>query len=178
MSDIDNPFIIDAKKPYNSPKRNRYSNVWTEYEQTDKLNGYLEIAPDLWPFLKGGSHIRYITKNNEFKPGGFILKNPFEYIGETDMFKPSISINNSTDNPGKITGFRLQNYFNKQSPNYTTWVVAYDNIMKVYLKVDPGIRTVVQSLELTIENININMKKITEYIKKIDERLKKIEANR
>ena len=60
---------------------------------------------------------------------------------------------------GKKVGIRLQNFFNNKSPNYITWIVAYDDIMKLYLKVDASVRTVVQSLESTIESININMKK-------------------
>lgn len=167
-----NPFSITPKRAGDSPKRNRYLSTWTQSEQNNKLLGYLEISPDLWPNIKCGSHIRYITKDNEFRTGGFVLKNPFIYSG-TDTFKPSIEININIES-GRI-GFRLQNYFNKQSPDYTTWTVSYADTMKVYLKVDASIRTVVQSLEDTIENININMKKITEYIKKMDERIKKLE---
>ena len=177
MSDSDNPFSIDSKRGINSPKRTRYSGVWTQKEQNDKLIGYLEIAPDLWPSIKCGSHVRYITKDNQYRPGGFVLKNPFTYKSSTDIMKPSVKITDINPDVGERIGLRLQNYFNRQSPDYTTWTVDYNDIMKLYLKVDASIRTVVQSLELTIENININMKKITEYIKKMDERLKKLEAN-
>lgn len=177
MSDTDNPFSIDAKRGGNSPKRIRYSGVWTQSEQNDKLIGYLEIAPELWSSIKCGSHIRYVTKDNEFRPGGFVLKNPFSYKGEVNILKPSVEININSE-VGEKLGFRLQNYFNKQSPDYTTWTVSYDDIMKVYLKVDASIRTIVQSLENTIESVNINMKKITEYVKKMDERLKKLEAKK
>lgn len=178
MSDSDNPFSIDAKRGGNSPKRTRYSGVWTQSEQNDKLIGYLEIPPDLWPSIKCGSHIRYITKDNEFRPGGFVLKNPFSYKGSVDILKPSVEITGINPEVGERVGFRLQNYFNKQSPDYTTWTVAYDDIMKLYLKVDASIRTVVQSLENTIESVNINMRKITEYVKRMDERLKKLEAKK
>lgn len=178
MSDSDNPFLIDSKRASNSPKRTRYSNVWTSSEQNEKLLGYLEISPDLWTSIKCGSHVRYITKDNVFRTGGFVLKNPFSYKGDTNVMKPTMEINGVSPEVGERVGLRLQNYFNKQSPDYTTWTVAYDDIMKLYLKVDASIRTVVNSLENTIESININMKKITEYIKKMDERLKKIEAKK
>lgn len=179
MSDTENPFSIDSKRLGNSPKRFRGAGVWTQNEQTDKLIGYMEIFPELWPSIKCGSHIRYITKDNEFRPGGFVLKNPFYYkSGEINNLKPTIEISGiRTDNNDKV-GFRLQNFFNKQSPDYTTWVVDYDDIMKVYIKVDATTRTIVQSLENTIESVNINMKKITEYIKKMDERIKKLEAKK
>jgi hypothetical protein len=172
----DNFFNIKSKKISNSPKRTRYNSVWSENEQNEKLIGYLEIAPNLWPSIKCGSHIRYITKNNEFRTGGFVLKNPFTFKGISDIIKPSIEINNINNNYGEQVGFRLQNFFNKTSPDYASWNVSYDDIMKLYIKVDAGIRTVVQSLENTIESININMKKITEYIKKMDERLRKLET--
>lgn len=178
MSDTDNPFSIDPKRASNSPKRTHYSTVWTQPEQNEKLLGYLEIAPELWTSIKCGSHVRYITKNNEFRTGGFVLKNSFNYRGDTNIMKPSVEINGVKPEVGERIGLRLQNYFNKQSPDYTTWTVAYDDIMKLYIKVDASIRTVVNSLENTIESININMKKITEYIKKMDERLKKLEAKK
>ena len=178
MSDSDNPFSIDSKRGKNSPKRVRYSGVWTQTEQNDKLIGYLEIAPDLWTSIKCGSHIRYITKDNQFRPGGFVMKNPYSYKGDTTVIKPSVEIVGINPEVGERIGFRLQNCFNRQSPDYSTWTVAYDDIMKLYLKVDASIRTVVQSLENTIESININMRKITEYVKKMDERLKKIEAKK
>jgi hypothetical protein len=176
MSEIENPFNIDSKRGRNSPKRIRYSNVWTRPEQNDKLIGYLEISPDLWTSIKCGSHIRYVTKDNQFRTGGFILKNPFIFKGETNIMKPSVEIGDNNLENGEKMGIRLQNYFNTKSPDYTTWIVAYDDIMKLYLKVDASIRTIVNSLENTIENININMKKITDYIKKMDDRIKKIET--
>ena len=178
MSDTENPFSINPKRANNSPKRNRYSGVWTQSEKNDKLVGYLEIAPELWPSIKCGSHVRYITKDNEFRTGGFILKNPFYYKGSIDILKPTVEITGINPEVGERIGIRLQNCFNKQSPDYTTWIVAYDDIMKLYLKVDASIRTVVQSLEDIIENININMKKITDYIKKMDERLRKLEEKK
>lgn len=174
----DNPFLIDSKRALNSPKRIRYGGTWTSTEQNDKLIGYLEISPNLWPSIKNGTHVRYITKDNQFKPGGFILKNPFYYKGEVNILKPSVEITEiNSDIDGKV-GIRLQNFFNRQSPDYSTWVVSYDDIMKLYVKVDAGIRTIIQSLEDTIENININMKKMTDYIKKMDDRIKKIEQKK
>lgn len=174
MSDSDNPFSIDSKRIRNSPKRNRYPNVWSQSEQSDKLIGYLEIQPELWPSIKCGSHIRYITKNNEFKNGGIIMKNPYTYKGDSDALKPSIDIGIYPEYGDKV-GFKLQNTFTRQSADYTVWVIAYDDLMKVYVKVDAVIRTIVLSLETTIDNINTNMKKITDYIKKMDDKISKLE---
>lgn len=171
-----NPFDIDPKRAQDSPKRNRYSTVWSQSEQDSKLVGYLEIPPELWPTIKCGSHIRYISKDNEFRTGGFIIKNPYNYHDETDpLIKPNIEISTITNVTGERIGMRLQNSFNNKSPNYATWVIAYEDIKKIYLKVDASIRTIVQSLDNTIENINTNLKKITEYIKKMDDRIKKLE---
>ena len=125
-----NPFDLSLIKGGNSPKRQRYSNVWTESEQEDKLKGYLEIPPEYWSTIKGGSHVRYITTNNEFRPGGFILKNPLVYRSENDLIKPTVT---SLSNNNEKTGFRLQNFFNKQSIGYSAWNVAYEDISKLYL---------------------------------------------
>jgi hypothetical protein len=171
----DSIFNINHKSASNSPKRIRYANIWTPAEQDNKLIGYLEISPEYWPYIKCGSHIRYITKNNEFRNGGFVMKNPFSYKGDTDLIKPTIKINDINTDYGEKIGFRLQNFFNRQSPDYTTWVVDYDDIMKVYLKVEASTRMIIQSLETTIESVNINLRKITDFIKKLDERLKKLE---
>lgn len=171
-SDSENPFVLTPRHGGNSPKRVRYGNVWSESEQNEKLHGYLEIASEFWPSLKAGSHIRYITTNNEFRTGGFIVKNACVFKSTDNLIKPSVKIDLGTE---KI-GFRLQNFFNRKSTEYLTWTVAYEDIMKLYLKIDAGVRMVVQSLEVTIESININMKKMTEYIKRMDERIKKLES--
>ena len=178
MSDGENnPFSIESKKIHNSPKRNRYPNVWSSSEQEEKLSGYLEIQPEFWPTVKFGTHVRYITKNNDFNVGGFVLKNPFVYKGDTTEIKPSIDIGIYPEYGDKI-GIKLQNTFSKSASNYSVWVVAYEDIMKLYVKVDASIRTIVQSLETTIESVNNNMKKITDYIKRMEDRLAKLEAKK
>lgn len=152
-----NPFELTRKTGgTDSPKRPRYSNVWTEDEQHDKLKGYLEIKPENWSTIKCGSHIRYITHDNIFRPGGFVMKNPYTFLDKV--------------------GMRLQNFFNRNSPEYSTWAIAYEDISKIYMKIEASSRTIVQSLEITIESINSNMKKITDYIKMLDDRIKKIES--
>jgi hypothetical protein len=157
----------------NSPRRPRFSNIWTESEQNEKLQGYIEIAPELWSSIKCNSHIRYITIDNIFKTGGLVLKNP-------TTIKPNFenkivpSVIKSTEE-GQV-GIRLHSSFNRKDPNYITWFVSYESIKKMYLKVDASIRTVVKSLEITIESVNNNMKKITEYVRKLDERVKKLES--
>jgi hypothetical protein len=155
-----NPFELTRKSGgTESPKRPRYGSVWTASEQNDKLYGYLEIKPENWSTIKCGSHIRYVTQDNVFRTGGFIMKNPYTF---------------HIENVEKI-GMRLQNFFNRNSPDYSTWTIAYEDVSKIYMKIEASSRTIVQSLEITIESINNNMKKITNYIKLLDERLKKLE---
>lgn len=176
MSELteENLFILSPDIT-DSPKRPRYTNTWSIEEQNEKLQGYLEIPYIYWPNIKNSTHIRYITLDNEYKPGGFVVKNPF-YFNSSDEntdLKPSIEM--ISDNTTKKIGFKLQNFFNRRSADYAIWIVAYEDIQKVYIKVDAGTHTIIQSLETTIESINLNMKKITDYIKYIDERLKKLE---
>lgn len=166
----DNPFSIVHKRNIQSPKRIKPISVWSEEEILNKLQGYLEINNDLWGCIKYGSHIRYINKNNEFKGGGFVLKNP-------------INLNKQNNDEDK-KAFLLQSSFNKSDNNYLTWFIQYSDIKKLYLKVDASIRLIVHSLELTIDSVNNNMKKISQYIKKIDtkyveleDRIQKLEKN-
>lgn len=166
---MDNPFEITKKKYSNSPKRKYYPTSWTPKEQNEKLIGYLEIPSHLWSTIKCGSHIRYVTRDNEFRTGGFVMKNPVSIKDENGM-KPSIETENM--------GMRLQNFFNRKSPDYTTWLISYNDTLKIYLKVDASIQIIVQSLENTIENININMKKITDHIKNMDDKIRRLENNK
>jgi hypothetical protein len=162
MSDSDNNcFELSVKRGGGSPKRPRYPNVWTPDEQTEKLTNYIEISSKFWTTIKYGTHIRYININGDFNHGGFVLKNPINYT--------------SSETSTKLTGIRLQNGFNNKDKNYLSWIVAYENISKLFIKVDASIKTVIQSLELTINNVNSNIKKITDYVKYLDERIKKLE---
>jgi hypothetical protein len=171
---MDDDFDIRSKKLIDSPRRPKFTNVWTSDEQNKKIQGYLEVPPEFWPSIKYGTHIRYITTSGDFKPGGFILKNPIK-VGENDgLMKPTVN-NENINIEGKI-GCRLQNSFAKKTKEYLAWNIAYEDIKQIYIKMDASTRTIVQSLEITIDSINNNMKKITEYINKMDERIKKIET--
>jgi hypothetical protein len=185
--DTSNPFSISHKKNISSPRRKSPSSVWSEEDINSKLQGYLEISDDLWTNVKYGSHIRYINKNNEFKTGGFVLKNPIELNKQSDSGKDASKDagKDASKDAGKDAGkdtsieskpaFLLQSNFDKSSSNYLTWFVQYSDIKKLYLKVDASVRLLVSSLELTIDGVNNNMKKISQYIKKIDARVSALE---
>ena len=118
------------------------SSVWSEEEIASKLQGYLEITPDLWNTIKYGSHVRYINKNNEFKTGGFVLKNPIELnkqkksdITDKNTSDTSNTSSNTSSNASGNTNNAslLQSNFDKSSSNYITWFVPYNDIKKLYL---------------------------------------------
>jgi len=178
----ENPFELTPKHANNSPRRIKLTNVWSTNEKNSKLQGYLEISPEFWPSIKHGTHIRYITSSDEFKCGGFILKNPFYFNSSSDLMKPNLLKPQLDDldeeNENNKIGVKLQNSVVKNVPNYLVWVVPYEDIKQLFIKLDASNRMILHSLETTIESTNHNMKKITEYVKKLDERIKKLESKK
>jgi hypothetical protein len=90
----------------------------TEYT-TDKINDmlehYNEVPKNDWINLPIGTHIRYMKKSGDFKPGGFIrLKKA-----------------------GDKAHFLLENVpFGSKatSPTYSSWIMNFDNVAKIFSK--------------------------------------------
>lgn len=153
--------IFNLEGRADGPATAHRARVWTADEQAEKLNGYIEIAPDLWDQIRYGTHMRYITKAGEFRSGGFVLKNPFD-----------------TKSRGAATEKRfikLQNGFSDKTPGYQQWLAAYEDIAKVYVKPDATVLTMLRNLETAVHGLNENIKKVAEYSKKLEARLTAVE---
>lgn len=69
-------------------------------------NGYLSITRELWDFLPVGSHVRFFkkgtgSKNERFRPGGFIKKQYVTNEGKHILLMETIR--DGTNLPGYIT---------------------------------------------------------------------------
>jgi hypothetical protein len=154
-----NPFDLEGRD--GGPDRAHQARVWTPEEQAEKLHGYLEITPDLWDQIRHGTHIRYYLKTGEYRSGGFVQKNPFDT-------KPK-----NSDVEKRF--MKLQNGFNDKARGYASWLMAYEDTARVFVK--PGAETLMmaRNLETAIFGLNENIRKLADYSKKLEARLQAIE---
>jgi hypothetical protein len=98
-----------------TPKKYDYSAYKsTSYDQTQMtamLDNYVEVSKTEWANLPKGTHIRYMKKNGEFKPGGFV-QNTYLLNG-----KQTIHCENGNDPKEK---------------GYAKWPVVLENISHIW----------------------------------------------
>ena len=157
-----NPFDLEGRGE--GPDRAHVARVWTAEEQAEKLNGYLEIPPEFWEQIRYGSHVRYFTKAEGFRPGGFVMKNPFDVAPKGTGVEKRF--------------MKLQNGFNDKVRGYMSWVVAYSDATKFYIKPDAAVMVMMQSLEVAVKGLNDNIRKLAEHSKKLEGRVAALEARR
>lgn len=173
MSDnSSNPFQLtkDNTSRSKSPKKIQLNKVWTEEEQKEKTNGFIEIPREYWSYIKYGSYINYINSDNEFKVGGFILKSEFVYKNNLDLIYPKVDLDE------KRKGFQFQSSpYKKKNCNYFVWVVPYEKVKNVYLKIDASVKAIIQSFEIMIDNNEKNNTKIISYLHFLENKIKLLE---
>jgi hypothetical protein len=157
-----NPFSLNKKKP-GGPDTPHKSTTYTEDEQKELLNGYVEVPEDLWPLVRYGTHVRYITKEGLFRVGGFVAKNPLDAKKEGKEEKRFV---------------RLQNGFSKGGRGYAEWVVAYEDIKNWYTKPDACTMAVQRSLEKAVVALNGNIRKLVAHSSALEKRIVALEARR
>jgi hypothetical protein len=145
------------------------SRTFTQREQADKLTGYLEVGSNVWPQIRYGTHIRYYLKTGEFRTGGFVAKNPVEVVISEDN-----DIEDKFPN-GKKMYIKIQNGFNDKLKGFYQWVVAYDDIDKIYIKPDAGVLTMVHTLESIVGNLNENIQKLALTARVLEKRISQLE---
>src|ERR1700678_1615769 len=129
-----NPFALDKKKGGAGPKKGHKATVYTEDEQKELLNGYVDLSEDLWPLVRYGTHMRYITKKGDFRIGGYVTRNPLDAPSKTNVKETKRFV-------------RLQSGFDKRSPGYAEWVVAYDDVKNWYIKPDASAMAIQNTLQ-------------------------------
>ena len=158
---MNNPFILSQK---NGQKNQVLTKVLSTKEQEEKLNGYLEIESQNWIQIKYGTHIRYYTKSGEFRTGGFVVKNPLETVNpDSKIIKIYI---------------KLQNGFNKTLKGYYEWIISYDEISKIYSKLNANELTTIKSLENAVIGLNENIRKLVKHAKSLESRIDKLESSK
>jgi len=143
------------------------SRVFSQREQEEKLTGYLEVDNNVWKQIRYGTHIRYYLKTGEFRTGGFVSKNPVEVVVNEDNHSSSID--------GKKMYIKIQNGFNDKLKGYYQWIVAYDDIDKIYIKPDAGVLTMVHTLESIVKGLNDNIQKLAVTARIMEKRISQIE---
>ena len=144
-----------------APDRSAAAATYTEGEQLEKLEVYLAVPPEFWPFVRYSTHIRYITQAGELRSGGFVAKNPFE-----------------TKEQGGTTEKRflkLQNGFNRTAHDYAEWIVAYEDVSFLYVKGDGADLSIKQDLETAVKGLNQNIQRLVDYCKKQERRIADLE---
>ena len=120
----DNPYqLAKGKGGSKLPEATVRAPTLTEAEQREKLAGYVVVPADLMPFVKYGTHVRYIetaARGGEYRSGGFVLNNPFDV-------KPRGA-------PTEKRFIKIQNGFNKAARDHKEWIVAYEDIEFLYVK--------------------------------------------
>ena len=153
-----NPFNLEGRA---GPARAHVARVWTEEEKAEKLSGYLDVPAEFWDQIRYGSHVRYETRADGFRPGGFVMKNPMDTKPKGGAVEKRF--------------MKLQNGFNDKARGYQQWVVAYEDVVKFYIKPDAAVLVMMQSLESAVKGLNDNIRKLAEHAKKLEARLSALE---
>jgi len=155
----ENPFELSKNKDRtNSPKRP--SLVSQKKANIDNGDDFLEIDQNYWSTLKYGMYIKYIVKNEDEFKYGYIVKN-----GQVNTYKKK----------DEKIGIKLTNTLYPNAASKFYWFVSYDDISKLYIKIELSTKLMIQNMNNTINTLNINLKKITDYIKKLEERIRIME---
>lgn len=157
-----NPFNLAKKKAGGLPPKEYKAKTWTEEDKIKALEEYMEIPEEFWPCIRYSTHMRYITKAGEFRPGGFVTKNPLDFVPQ-GATEPKRCI-------------KMQNNFNAKGAGHVEWMAAYEDIAHIYVKADAAVRATHKMLETVTVGLNKNIKDLALYAKKLDARVAALEG--
>lgn len=133
----------------------------------DLLRGYCPVPPEVWPQLGYGKHVRYRTKTGELRRGGFIAKNPFFAGQPPDESRPFV---------------KLQTGFNRQGAGHADWVVAYEDIDTLWVKVDAAVTAVYDQLRgevaAAVKALDRNLRRVADFTRGLEGRIAALEHRR
>jgi len=155
-----NPFDLSGRKTA-GPSRPYKAHVWTEEEIKEKLTGYLEVPGRHWHRITYGSHVRYYTKADGYKPGGFVAKNPFDT-------KPK-----GTQTEKRF--IKLQNNFDGKRDDHSSWIVAYEDIEHLYVKADAPTLVMMDMIQEAVVQLNKNVNKTYARVELVENRVAVLE---
>jgi hypothetical protein len=154
-----NPFDLKGRK--GGPPKAYQAKTWSAEEIKEKLKSYVEIPEALWKDVKAGTHVRYYTKKDGYRPGGFVMKNPFDTKPEGSAAMKRF--------------IKFQNGFDTKKEGYSSWLVAYEDLDSLFAKSDVTIVVFNANLEGYITKLNTNVKILDAHIKSLDDRLHALE---
>lgn len=135
--------------------------AWGPAEVKERLRGYVEVSRKHWPNVSYGTHVRYREKAGAFRPGGFVLKNPFD-----------TKVRGGAEEKRFL---KLQNGFNKAAQGHKEWIVAYEDIEALYSKADGATLTVREEYQRTASQLGENDKRLREYVVGLQQRTAALE---
>ena len=147
MTEESNPYTL-TQKTNDSPDRKYFSSTYTAEEQAMRLINYIEISPEFWCNIKYLTHVRYYTKDGEFRMGGFVNRNPVDY--------------KSTETNEDMRSMHLKNTLYK---NGTSWSIDYKKTARIFVKASPEVLEMNKNLDIAIRELNKNIQKISNYIR-------------
>lgn len=159
MAEKKNPFELEGRK--GGPERPYAARTWTPEEQTEKLADYVEVPPELWSTIRHGTHMRYYTKEGEYRVGGFVMRNPFD--------------TKVRDEPNEKRFFKLQSSLGNNKAGTKDWLAAYESTSRVFIKPDATALIMLRNLETATRGLNDNIRKLAEHSKKLEQRLAALE---
>jgi hypothetical protein len=160
MREEKNPFNLKGRRI--GPERVYKDKVYTEAEQVENLKGYVNIPAQYWTNVKYASHVQYYTRSSGYHPGGYVLRN----------FQDVVDI--STGKEKRI--MRLQSSFLEKHRNYSSWILEYEDIEKLYVKGDAVSLVVIDTINNSIKSLNSHLKRLAEHSKKLDVQIASLES--
>jgi hypothetical protein len=148
-------------KDRGGPERKRAGRVWTDEEKRERLTGYLEIPAQYWENVRYGAHVRYCTKKDGYKPGGFVVRNPFDTKARGEAAEKRF--------------MKLQNGFNEKAAGYASWLVAYEDLDQVFVKADAPALVAIENVREAAVGLNENIRKLAKHQKRLADRVGALE---
>jgi hypothetical protein len=170
-----NPFALGGRGG-RAPAAAAPARTWTEAEIAEKLRSYIEIPPEHWEMVRAGTHVRYYTRDEGFRPGGFVAKNPDGGAGDAAQNGAAQNGAAAAQNGAAPKSIRLQSGFSDRGANHFSWQVSYADITRLFAKPDAATLTVMNSLETGVRGLNENIRKLVEFTKALAARVAALEA--
>ena len=156
--------------PGGPPPAAHTAHEWTAAEATERLAGMDEIARDDWERIPYGVRVRYFLRGGppggefpgeRFQPGGYIAANPLD-IAPADGAPPR-------------RYFRFQTGFDQAAGRRTVWVVPYDDIARVFVRLNAGTLFSLRALATVARAINENYARVEAVLSRLDARITRLE---
>lgn len=145
-----NPFTLAAATSDPGAARKKFlGKTYSEADKAKMLEMYVEVPADLWPELAFNQHVRYVTKDGLFRPGGFVVKAKYEGKGPEAVTKSFMMLQNGP----------------KAGPNVAKWPVAYEDIQFLYSKCTVNEIVLRRQLVNVVAGVNEQTKRIAAAIK-------------